>query len=152
MWEVTVKGRPVPKPDPKCFGRGGQHRLTIPEKAPGYKDWRTRCNAAGQALVRATGQKALLGAWSIELIFIMQFPASLTPARRPWPAVRNGDIDKLTRLMLDALTDAQVWGDDSLVVDLHAVKVYPHSPHPDADVLGGDTGAVIRIWRPTQHA
>ena len=54
--------------------------------------------------------------------------------------------------MLDALTDAQVWGDDSLVVDLHAVKVYPHSPHPDADVLGGDTGAVIRIWRPTQHA
>lgn len=35
-----------------------------------------------------------------------------------------GDIDKLQRAIFDALTDAEVWADDSLVVDVRARKFY----------------------------
>lgn len=38
------------------------------------------------------------------------------------------DIDKLQRAALDALTEAQVWKDDALVVDIHARKVYSDTP------------------------
>lgn len=38
------------------------------------------------------------------------------------------DVDKLQRAVFDALTDAQVWRDDSLVVDVHARKVYADQP------------------------
>lgn len=38
------------------------------------------------------------------------------------------DIDKLQRAAFDALTEAQVWKDDSLVVDVHARKVYADTP------------------------
>ena len=38
------------------------------------------------------------------------------------------DVDKLQRAVFDALTEAQVWRDDSLVVDVHARKVYSDTP------------------------
>jgi Holliday junction resolvase RusA-like endonuclease len=43
----------------------------------------------------------------------------------PFPSSHAiGDIDKLVRACLDALTDAGVWKDDSQVVQLHALKVW----------------------------
>lgn len=43
----------------------------------------------------------------------------------PDPNRKNtGDIDKLTRQLLDALTDAKVLNDDSRVVMLQVAKVY----------------------------
>lgn len=41
-----------------------------------------------------------------------------------YPGPRCGDVDKLARAILDALTDAEVWGDDTQVVDLRARKFY----------------------------
>lgn len=38
------------------------------------------------------------------------------------------DVDKLQRATFDALTEAQVWKDDALVVDVHARKVYHDMP------------------------
>jgi crossover junction endodeoxyribonuclease RusA len=59
----------------------------------------------------------------------------------PYPSSHAiGDIDKLTRACLDALTDAGVWNDDSQVVDLRARKVFVRE--------GGaldKPGAVIRV-------
>lgn len=47
-----------------------------------------------------------------------------------WLATTNAnDIDKLTRAVLDALTQGKVWQDDGLVVDLRA-RAYFASP-PD---------------------
>lgn len=52
-----------------------------------------------------------------------------------YPANRgSGDIDKLCRAVLDALTDAGVWGDDSQVVCLTAVKSWTDA-RPQAEVL-----------------
>jgi len=43
----------------------------------------------------------------------------------PFPSSHAiGDIDKLARACLDALTDAGIWKDDSQVVQLHALKVW----------------------------
>ena len=43
----------------------------------------------------------------------------------PFPSSHAiGDIDKLTRAILDALTDAGVWNDDSQVIQLVARKLF----------------------------
>jgi len=59
----------------------------------------------------------------------------------PFPASHSiGDIDKLVRACLDALTDAGVWKDDSQVVFLMARKIWT------TDTLALDRpGAVIDI-------
>ena len=65
---------------------------------------------------------------------------TLRSAANPYPSHAIGDIDKLVRAILDALTDAGVWNDDSQVVELHAFKVFAGS--------GGalvNPGAVIRV-------
>ena len=47
----------------------------------------------------------------------------------PFPSSHAiGDIDKLVRACLDALTDAGMWKDDSQVVGLLAIKVWVGSP------------------------
>jgi len=47
----------------------------------------------------------------------------------PFPSSHAiGDIDKLARACLDALTDAGIWKDDSQVVGLLAVKVWVGEP------------------------
>ena len=38
---------------------------------------------------------------------------------------KHGDLDKLTRMLLDAFTTARVWTDDSLVCELNVRKQYP---------------------------
>ena len=50
---------------------------------------------------------------------------TLNAAALPYPSSHAiGDIDKLVRACLDALTDAGVWNDDSQVVELLARKVF----------------------------
>lgn len=142
MWAVTVAGDPVPKPDPKCFGRGGMHRLSVPEKAAGYKPWRERCVAAGVRLLEKAGAP-LTGPVSVDVTFTITPPKTM-PKGRAWPAVRVGDVDKLCRLLLDALTESGLWRDDSQVVQLTATKAYPTSPAHDALP---EPGALIRVWR-----
>ena len=41
-----------------------------------------------------------------------------------FPGRSCGDVDKLQRAIFDALTDAGVWGDDTQVVDVRALKFY----------------------------
>lgn len=59
--------------------------------------------------------------------------------------LRSGDVDKLQRACFDALTDAAVWKDDCLVVDVRASKWFVKS------VVGLDRPGValtIREARP----
>jgi crossover junction endodeoxyribonuclease RusA len=83
---------------------------------------------------------------------------------RPVPKGKD-DGDKLQRAVMDALTDAGMWADDSQVVEWHGSKLYAVSPWrgdgtatlerlPDPTVLCGVhdadvlalPGAVIRVW------
>lgn len=101
--------------------------------------WRTFA-AAGAALDLP---QPLTGPVSVEVTFTLPLPPSVRPATRTWPTTHNSnDLDKMLRLVLDALT-GPVFLDDSQVVEVTARKAYPHTPAPD---LTPTCGALIRIW------
>lgn len=126
LFELVVEGRPRTKGSMRHVGRGrmvedidnGAWRETVTYRA---------AQAAGRGR-----WSALVGVpVAIDLAFTVTRPAS-TPASQLCPITRSsGDVDKLVRLIFDALTDARIVGDDSQFVELHTRKCYPNS-HPKA--------------------
>jgi crossover junction endodeoxyribonuclease RusA len=115
---VRVEGDPVSQGSKRCFCRNG--RATLIEASDKLKPWRARITAAAiyaRVEQRIEPLDVPVGCY---LTFYMPRPAS---AKREVPSVKP-DIDKLTRAVLDALTDADIWTDDSRVVSLYALKVY----------------------------
>lgn len=52
----------------------------------------------------------------------------LRPDAPAWPTgSKSGDVDKMLRLVLDALTVAGVWSDDCLAIDARGVKTWARS-------------------------
>lgn len=82
---------------------------------------------------RAAGVRELLpGPVSLGLVFYFDRPAS---NRDPYPTKRSsGDVDKLTRCVLDALTGI-LFADDSQVVHVEAVKLWSTPPQQEQGVL-----------------
>ena len=72
------------------------------------------------------------GPVSVRLLFLM--PRLKTVIRKYPTGKREGDVDKLLRAILDAMTGV-VYGDDSQVVDAHPRKEY----------TDGETGVWIHI-------
>ena len=121
----------------------GKARAVVVDKNPKtLKPWREA--------VRSTAVEALPAGWvpldgpvRISLVFALPKPAK--PSRR-WPIGANsGDVDKLARAVLDALSDASVWSDDARVTDLRAVKDYPGE-----QVAQSTPGVLVRVWRADQ--
>lgn len=83
----------------------------------------------------------------VVLQFAMPRPASAPKRRRTWPVGRP-DLDKLARAVLDALTTAQVWRDDSRVVELIARKDYPG---PDIEQTTPGVLIAVRRLVPPDH-
>ena len=82
-----------------------------------------------------------VGPVHVSLIFALPRPASAPKRRRTWPiGSRSGDLDKLSRAVLDGLTDAGVWRDDSQVVRLVASKDYP-----GPETQQSTPGVIVRI-------
>lgn len=68
------------------------------------------------------------------LTFGLQRPASAPKRRRTWPTgARSGDVDKLSRAILDALTGVLI-ADDGQVVGLSVTKTY------------GRPGVRVQLW------
>lgn len=152
MWTVKITGTPAPKGSLKCVGRAGQHRLIEDDKAAAGKPWRTLVTLAGKKLLAEAGDQLRQGPLSIDLTFTVNRPAGVRPAERMWPWKRGqaskgtgADLDKLARMALDGLVDSGLIGDDSQVVDLHAMKAYPDTL--DCVDRLAEPGAVIRVWR-----
>ena len=82
--------------------------------------WRHRIAAAGEVAMYRYGAKPFKGAVRVHLRFVLPRPKA-TPKVTPPAIKKNGDIDKLARAVLDALT-GPVLVDDCLVVELRAVK------------------------------
>lgn len=67
----------------------------------------------------------------VEIDFYL--PRPKTAPDRVWPHVHSsGDVDKLTRAVLDALVNSGVLVDDSLVVQINAAKHYADDRKPGA--------------------
>jgi Holliday junction resolvase RusA-like endonuclease len=131
---VTVSGRPVPQGSATIQRFNTAHRGTV---VSSNKDrllpWR---NAVSIAANDAWGDHPPIDSpVSVALMFSFARPkahygagrnaAVLKPSAPVYPCGRGqGDIDKLARAVLDALSDAGVFTDDSRVVSLLADKVW----------------------------
>lgn len=116
---LFIPGTPSAKGNIRYLGqRGGRAILTDATK--GLKPWDSRIRTA---LADDDGQpKARFdGAVHVELEFVMPRPLS-TPKKRTPAAVKKPDLDKLQRAVLDAISSAGVWRDDSQVVSVMATK------------------------------
>ena len=120
----TVYGSPTPQGN-KTRNRYG----AIYDKTKGLDDWRA---AVARAAIDE-GSPMLTGPVAVSLQFVLERPKGhwgtgrnlgvLKASAAPFPATRP-DIDKLTRAVLDAMTQAKVYEDDGKVVRLKVTKVY----------------------------
>ena len=125
-----MRGKPAPQGSKRAVKRkdGG---VSLIESSVAVKPWRDRIATETQSVVSVP----LPGAVYVRVWFMLKRPASHyrtgknahilrdgAPAR---PAtVKRNDIDKLTRAVLDGLTDGGAWKDDGQVVDLRVSKHY----------------------------
>ena len=133
--KLRVYGEPVPQGSTRAFAvrKGGRPtgRVVVTGDNSRTKPWR-------QAIVDAALPLGAVGPargpMSVTLVFFLSRPRShlltgkstagqLSPSAPALP-IGKPDVDKLTRAVLDALTDAGVWADDAQVAALTGVKLY----------------------------
>lgn len=121
--EWFVDGLPSPQGSKKGFINPKTGRVIITESAgKRLKDWRKAVWRESRKMPHHEG------AVTVGLGFYMRRPRADfssdggVKASAPELHVKQPDIDKLTRSVLDALTDAKVILDDRYVVELHANK------------------------------
>lgn len=137
---VWVAGVPAPQGSKRALGAGrpgGKIRLV--ESSKRVAPWRTDVREAFlKAMDMLPGFTSLVGfALTVKIVFVMPRPKATPKTRATPPAVKKPDLDKLERAVLDALTSAGVYGDDSQVVTLLA--------HKRLAELGEPTGAMIHV-------
>lgn len=132
-----VPGIPVPKGSAKAFMRRGmKFPVVIQDNSEKQKPWAslialTASNAIDKAsldqLPKDDGSGSL--SWNVYLEFRMPRPKAhfgkngLKGFASFLPHTKKPDLDKLTRLVFDALTGV-VWADDSQVTGVNAIKKY----------------------------
>lgn len=154
---IVIPGTPASKGSMKCIGRRGKVGHVLVESVDN-KDWRDAVSTwAGRKLTPFEARVPL----SAEMTFTLDRPRShygtgrnagvLKTSAPAFPVGHNtGDVDKLLRLVLDALQDAGVLPDDCQVIEVTARKVYV-SPSPVDDPWSvaydalGHPGVVIRL-------
>jgi len=126
--EIRIYGDPAPQGSKRVFnGR------IVEASGNKLKIWRKAIAAACQNLV-SEEHSLLLGPVRVEVEFYLPRPASVTQKKRPLPIVPP-DLDKLLRGLLDGIGQSEViWGDDSQVVQIDAVKLYADDTEPGATV------------------
>jgi Holliday junction resolvase RusA-like endonuclease len=126
--EIRIYGDPAPQGSKRVFnGR------IVEASGNKLKVWRKAIAAACQNKVTEE-HSLLLGPVRVEVEFYLPRPASVTIKKRALPIVPP-DLDKLLRGLLDGIGQSEViWGDDSQVVQIDAVKLYADDTDPGATV------------------
>lgn len=129
---IKVEGIPIPKGSMRHIGNG---RMVDQTKT---KPWMSAIRKAALA-VRSSRTDIIDVPVAVGIEFY--FPRPKAAKNRLYPHMRSvGDIDKLSRAVLDALqpskTEPGLLADDSLVVDIWAKKRYEYN---------GFIGALIQI-------
>lgn len=138
-----VAGVPAPQGSKRGYarrGRGGKLHVSMVESSERVAPWREDVRQA--FIARPYGASVLVSFPShrpvvVKIVFVMPRPKATPKTRATPPAVKKPDVDKLQRAVLDALTSAGVYADDSQVVTVHA--------HKRLAELGEPTGAMIHV-------
>lgn len=125
---IRVHGRPAPKGSKRFVGVSKTGRGILIESSKNVEPWQ---HAVATAARKATGPgiRYPTGPVTIRADFVMPRPKALGTKPTPPCAVRNGDLDKISRSTLDALTGT-TWTDDAQVTELHATKRYAEPGEP----------------------
>lgn len=115
---ITIPGQAAPQGSKKSYVVNG--RAVMVESSSKLKPWRAVVTLTTKVAAQEQKWTYTEGPVSVDLIFEIQKPNS---SRRAYPTVKP-DIDKLLRAVLDGITDAGIWKDDSQVVSVLARKVY----------------------------
>lgn len=117
MFQIFIEGNPRPQGSKKAFARGKSIVLVEANKElPAWREHMTRM----LQLKQLEEPTPFTTAVNVALTFWLPRPKSV---KRQYPT-GTYDIDKLTRAVLDSITKAGVWRDDSDVVDLTVRKTY----------------------------
>ncbi len=127
---VVAYGTPVTQGSIRSLGAG---RPSVHSNARRLKPWRSTVHEAALAVMEQHDR--LTGPVQVRVLFCFDRPSGHYRTGRNAHLLRDfapgrpcsrgsGDLDKLVRACLDALTDAAVWQDDSQVVELRASKTW----------------------------
>lgn len=126
------------------MGRRGA-RARVVETTKGHAAWRRTVTAAIVNAARCTVPVAKGAGVLLVADFYFPRPAShwtkkgaLRQSAAPVKVTRP-DLSKLVRAVEDSITDARLWGDDSQVIALRALKRW----HPTQGAIGC---AVVNVW------
>jgi len=123
MFQIFIGGEPRPQGSKQGFIRGGKVVLVESQKQlPAWREQMTRM----LQLKMLENETSFTTAVNVALTFWLPRPKSV---KRQY-ATGTYDIDKLTRAVLDSITKAGVWRDDSDVVDLTVRKTYADTHEP----------------------
>lgn len=152
---VNVLGKPVSQGSKRVFWNKRTQRAFMTEAAgQAHKAWRSAITEAAIKARDLVGwdRRTETRGYAVGITFVVSRPkshyrtgknAGLVAESAPaWPTA-SPDLDKLTRAVLDGLTDAGVWVDDSQVVRLLTEKAYEDSTMGHLH----DPGAYITIER-----
>lgn len=117
MFQLFVAGDPRPQGSKKAFSRGTH--IVLVEANKNLPAWREHMKQQFQ-MKMLEFDTSFDTATSISLVFWLKRPKSV---KRQF-ATQTYDIDKLTRAVLDSLTQGGVIKDDSYVIDLTVRKNY----------------------------
>lgn len=137
--KFRVYGTPKTQGSKRAFKHPRTGRVVMVEQA-GHplKDWRGAVSAEAHDVVQREHGAPLAGPIRVTLTFRLDRPKSLPKSASIWHTKSNADIDKLTRAVLDALTQGGAFGDDGQVCELHVYKQY-------ADLLDCWTGVEVEV-------
>ena len=142
---MFAAGTPKAQGSKRAFprkGKDGRVHVALVEQNPGVKEWRNQVRAVAER----AGRPVLDGPCGVDLIFYMRRPAShhvagdrTRPLKASAPVLphgRVGDLDKLTRAVLDALTGV-LFVDDAQVCGFREgpFKLYGDEPGVEFDVF-----------------
>lgn len=121
---IDIKGIPASKGSYRAINVKGKTRFIPMDRKE--KPWRKTVSRKLQELwdvnnFDTIGKDQFV---SVTLTFFMPRPKQ---AKRMYPTVKP-DIDKLTRCILDAITDSGIWVDDSQCTRINAEKIYAQYP------------------------
>lgn len=141
---IRITGTPIPQGSKvaNSFGRGVRDA-----NANTLKPWRQHVADIARDATRY--HDTITGPVRVWVRFTFERPAShyrtgrnahLLRATAPTMPILDkiGDLDKLQRAIFDSLTDAEVWADDRLVVDIRARKFYAGEHELARDTAGVD--------------